>query len=113
VRYIRVEEDRRVYDRLELNCPVTFSGDGVSGEGTAIEVSMGGCSFSTAAPLSGGMILKLSLKVSSEAAPLLVDAAVVRHVRPEAVGVEFLQWQPGERDRLQQTIRGLLIDRRK
>lgn len=112
VHYIRVEEDRRVYDRLEINCPLTFSGDDGSGEGTLIEVSIGGCSFSTDAHITGGTIFKMSLKVSSDAAPILVDAAVVRHARPQAIGMEFLQWPPGERERLQQFIRGLLIDRR-
>ncbi|HSK29240.1 MAG TPA: hypothetical protein VLA17_04685 [Candidatus Limnocylindria bacterium] len=35
-----VEENRRVYDRLEINCPVTCR-DGVFGEGSAIDVSAG------------------------------------------------------------------------
>lgn len=113
VRYFRFAEDRRFYDRLEVSFPVAFSGDSGAGEGTMVELSMGGCSFSTSANLVDGMILKMSLKVSSDTAPILVQAAVVRHVRPEAVGVEFLQWQHSERQRLQQVIRGLLIDRQK
>jgi hypothetical protein len=113
VRYIRVEEDRRTYDRLEIKFPMTFSDDNRTGEGTVLELSMDGCSFSTSADLVDDMILKMSLKVSSDVAPILVKAAVVRHVGPEAVGVEFLQWERSERERLQQFIRGLLIDRQK
>jgi hypothetical protein len=111
LRSIRVAEDRRVYDRLAIHLPVTFSGNGGSAEGTMIEISMAGCSFSTSAFMTIGMNLKMGLKVSSDAAPILVGAAVVRHARPQAIGVEFLQWPPGERQRLQQIIRGLLIDR--
>jgi hypothetical protein len=44
-------------------------------------------------------------------APVTVDAAVVRNIRSGAAGVEFLQWQQSERDRLQLFIRGLLIGR--
>lgn len=111
VRYIRVEEDRRVYDRLKIDCPVAFSGDDCVGEGGLIDVSMGGCNFSTAAKVTSGAILKMALDVSNEVAPIIVDAAVVRYARPGNIGVEFLQWQAGERERLQQFIRGLLIDR--
>jgi hypothetical protein len=113
MRYIRVEEDRRTYDRLEIKCPMTFSGESGAGEGTVVELSMGGCSVSTSADIVAGMILKMSLKVSSDVAPILVKAAVVRHVRLKAVGVEFLQWERSERERLQQFITGFLIDRQK
>ena len=45
VRYVRVEEDRREYDRMEMSFPVSFNADAISGQGTLIDVSMGGCSF--------------------------------------------------------------------
>jgi hypothetical protein len=57
------------------------------------------------------MILKMGLQISKDIAPVTVDAAVVRNVRSGAVGVEFLQWQKSERERLQLFIRGLLIGR--
>ena len=45
VRYFRVEEDRREYDRMEMSFPVTFASDEGSGDGTLVNVSMGGCSL--------------------------------------------------------------------
>lgn len=111
VRYVRVDEDRREYDRMEMRFPVTFSGQGISAEGELLNVSMGGCSFHTAANLTSGMILKMGLQISKDVAPVTVDAVVVRNVRSGAVGVEFLQWQKSERERLQLFIRGLLIGR--
>jgi hypothetical protein len=111
VRYIRVDEDRREYDRMEMRFPVTVSGQDISAEGVLLNISMGGCSFHTSADLSNGMILKLGLQISNDVAPVIVDAAVVRNVRSGAVGVEFLQWQQSERERLQSFIRGLLIGR--
>jgi hypothetical protein len=111
VRYIRVDEDRREYDRMEIRFPVTVSGQDISGEGVLLNISMGGCSFHTGANLSNGMILKLGLQISNDVEPVIVEAAVVRNVRSGAVGVEFLQWQQSERDRLQLFIRGLLIGR--
>jgi hypothetical protein len=53
----------------------------------------------------------MGLQVSTDVPPVLVDA-VVRHARAQSVGVEFLQWPRGERERLQLLIRGLLIEHR-
>lgn len=111
VRYIRVDKDRREYDRMEMRFPVTFGEQSFSGNGELLNVSMGGCSFHTEADLTSGRILKLELQISQDVAPVIVDAAVVRNVHSGAVGVEFLQWQQSERERLQLFIRGLLIGR--
>jgi hypothetical protein len=111
VRYVRVDEDRREYDRIEMRFPVTFGGQGISGQGELLNVSMGGCSFHTGANLTNGMILRLGLQISNDVPLVIVDAAIVRNVRSGAVGVEFLQWQQSERERLQSFIRGLLIGR--
>lgn len=111
VRYFRVEEDRREYDRMEMSFPVTFSAEDTSGEGTLVNVSMGGCSFKTKAKLSIGTIVKLKLQISSDVQPVVVDAAMVRSEGTGSVGVEFLQWQQSERERLQLFVRGLLIGR--
>jgi hypothetical protein len=113
IRSIRVEEDRRVYDRLKISCPVAFTGENCAGEGRLIEVSMGGCNFSTAMPLTAGAVLRMVLEVSKDVEPIVIDATVVRCVRPENIGVEFIHCQAGERERLQQFVRGLLIDQHK
>jgi hypothetical protein len=96
---------------MEMRFPVTVSGQDISAEGIVLAISMGGCSFHTSANLSNGMILKLALQISNDVEPVIVDAAVVRNVRSGAVGVEFIQWQQNERERLQLFIRGLLIGR--
>ena len=106
-----MEEDRREYDRMEMTFPVAFTSDAESGEGSLVNVSMGGCSFRTKARLPVGTILKLTLQVSSDIPAVIVDAAVVRSVRTGGVGVEFLQWQQSERERLQLFVRGMLISR--
>lgn len=111
VRYVRVEEDRREYDRMEMNFPVSFYGQDISGEGSIINISMGGCSLRTTAKLEDGAILNLSLQISKDVPPVIMDAGMVRNARGGVVGVEFLLWQQSERDRLQQFVRGLLIGR--
>ena len=109
VRYIRSREDRREYTRMEKELPITFSGEGISGHGTLLNISMGGCSFATAAGLAIGSIVRMELEISSEIPPVIVEAAVVRNTRKGGAGVEFIQWQKSERERLQLFIRGMLI----
>jgi hypothetical protein len=111
VRYVRVEEDRREYDRMEMRFPLTFTAPEVSGEGVMLNFSMGGCSFSSSAVVPIGTILKLQLRVSSTIAPVNIEAALVRNAGTGRVGVEFLRWQESERERLQLFVRGMLIGR--
>lgn len=111
VRYVRIERDRREYDRVEMNFPVSFFGQDIKGEGIIINVSMGGCTLQTQAKVETGAILNLSLQISKDVPPVIVDAGVVRNVRDGVIGVEFLLWQQSERERLQLFVRGLLIGR--
>jgi hypothetical protein len=111
VRYRKVEEDRREYDRMEIKFPVSFRGQNISGDGMLLNISMAGCSFTTSAELGIGMIVKLELQIAGAVPPVTVDAAVVRNVQPGRAGVEFLRWQASERERLQLFVRGLLIGR--
>lgn len=111
VRYVRVEEDRREYDRMEMGFPISFSSPEVSGEGIMLNFSMGGCSFSTNSEIPIGTILQMQLKISPSVAPVIVEAALVRNVSTGRIGTEFLRWSESERERLQLFVRGMLIGR--
>jgi len=111
VRMIQVEEDGREYERLSRPLPLSFGGDQIQGEGLVLNISMGGCSFHTTSKLSEGAIIRLEVRISIDTAPVVVDAAVVRHINNQTAGVEFSQWQQKERERMQLFICGLLIGR--
>ena len=111
VRFIRNEEDGREYERLPKSLPMGFRGDHIQGEGLVLNISMGGCNFYTTSELSKGAIIRLEVRISIDARPVVVDAAVVRHIDKQTAGVEFIQWQQNERERLQLFICGLLIGR--
>ncbi len=111
VRYIRVPVDQRDFDRIPARFPLTFETYNLKGQGSATNLSMGGCNFNTATPLATGMVLRMELQLAADVAPVVVDAAAVRYAGRPSVGVEFLQWQEAERDRLQLYMRGLLMDK--
>ena len=111
VKYKRIEEDRREYERISVNFPATFAASGVNGQGLIVDISIAGCSLHTEAQLVDGNILRMGLQVPNETSPVNVAAAIVRSNRSGNSGVEFLQFENGERERLQRFIRGLILDR--
>ncbi|HEX8750369.1 MAG TPA: PilZ domain-containing protein [Nitrospira sp.] len=111
VKYKKIEEDRREYDRMPVNFPATFAAGSVSGQGLIVDISIAGCSFHTEAHVGEGNILRMGLHVPNETHPVNVEAAVARSIQSGRVGVEFLQFENSERERLQRFIRQLILDR--
>lgn len=107
VRYPSVEEDRREYERLAMNFPISIEGVNIDGAGAVSDISIKGCAFSTDVQLSEQSVIRLMLHIFKELQPISIEAAVVRHVQQGRVGVEFLRVQQVERERLQLFIRGL------
>jgi hypothetical protein len=111
IKYKRIEEDRREYERMAASFPITFDAGTVQGRGLAVDISMAGCTFHTEVELVEGNILRMRLELPEETSPLTVEAVIIRTLRSGRVGVEFLQFENGERERLQRFIRALLIGR--
>jgi len=111
VKYVRVEEDRRTYERLPMNFPVTFTSRGTESEGRIADISIAGCALETEAKLVLGAILCVSLQITDDIPPVEVSAAVVRDIHQKWVGIEFLQLKKTERDRLRDFIHAALVER--
>jgi hypothetical protein len=111
VKYRRFEEDRREYERMAANFPVTFVAGAVNGQALVVDISMAGCTLQTEAQLAEGNILQMGLQVSNTPQPINVEAAIIRSIQSGRAGVEFLRVENGERERLQSFIRGLILDR--
>jgi len=105
--------DRCQYVRFSARFPVTFAGETARGQGTATDISMGGCALESDATLMPSMVLKLKLRVSEHALPVEVEAAVVRSIRSKIAGLEFVRFAPQEKYRLNQYVAGLVFTHRK
>lgn len=110
VKHKRIEEDRREYERMPARFPVTFDAGAGQCRGLAVDFSMAGCAFHTEAELIEGNVLQMRLHVPEETSPVRVEAVIIRSLRAGRVGVEFVQFENGERERLQRFIRGLILD---
>lgn len=106
-RYHIVEEDRREYERSPTTFPLSFTDDAIAGTGMAYDVSMSGCGFHPTITPGEGAVLRMALRISRDFPPVQVEA-VVRNVREDRVGVEFLRFEPVQKARLQSYVRELL-----
>lgn len=110
--YTKQRIDRRQYERLPISMPVTFAeavrpGELRTGTGHVLEISLGGCFVQTVIQLAEGTLVSLELQIETAAPPLLVEAALVRSVRPLGVGLEFLRLAETEQERLSSLMRRL------
>ena len=88
-----------------LVVPVQFEGN-TEGEGTLIDLSLGGCRLLSDIPLEIGEQYNLILQVSKESSPVIVEAATVRWTQDNTYGLKFLSLQSVAESHL----RELLLD---
>ena len=72
----------RKHVRYQVQCPVEYVLDGKPGQGTAFNLSRGGCAIED--PIS------LQLTVSSQAKPIVIELGMVRWATRREFGVEFM-----------------------
>jgi PleD family two-component response regulator len=89
----------RKHPRFIVNCPVTFHGL-ASGTGHLQDLSLHGCKVRSEVTLSIDTHLTMTICLPSMA-PLKVNVAVVRWIKPGACGVEFVWMEPDMLERLQ------------
>ena len=113
-RYVKRTVDRRQYVRLSTRIPTTFAEDIKPGEqrgeaGVVRDISLGGCYLQTVVRLSQGTLVSLELQTEQYTPAIVVEAAIVRLVRPTGVGLEFLRLSEPEQERFSQFIHQLLL----
>jgi hypothetical protein len=112
-RYEKHTSEKRQYERIPANIPSSFSGGEQEGTAVVTDLSMGGCGMETNAPCTEGALVELRLHTSDQTPPITIEAAVVRSVRGKFAGLQFLRFQPQDKDRLSQLIRELMVSARR
>ena len=103
-------KDRRQYQRL----PASFHADCIR-ENTLLsnkrvtDISMGGCTVQTTETLPHGTHLALTIRPVSSQADITVQNARVSSVRPDGMGIQFLEFEPEEKRRLSRVVLSLLV----
>jgi c-di-GMP-binding flagellar brake protein YcgR len=102
--------DRRQYKRLRASFHANLLADNAPQmDNRVTDISMGGCTLETAALLPRGTFLELAIKPASDEEAIKVDTAMVCSVRPESMGVRFLEFQASDKRRLSQVVLSLLV----
>jgi c-di-GMP-binding flagellar brake protein YcgR len=87
--------------RLSLSRRLFFFGeDEFEGEATILDLSTGGCRATSLTEVKAGAILKLSLFLQDQPWPLRIDESIVRWVKDDTFGLEFIGIRPAQRERL-------------
>lgn len=106
-----VNDDKRDYQRIQVRFPVTFVGDQHSGMGTVTNLSIRGCSMESTARPHHNAILSLKLYQSESLPPIEIETGIVRSALGKRFGIEFLEMDPTEEERLRSHVEGLIATR--
>lgn len=82
--------DRRKHLRIPVRLFLSFSGGKIRGEGTVLDISMGGCVIESQASVHVDDIFYLQIVLEDEQAPLEV-AAMVRSISSRGIAFKFLR----------------------
>ena len=101
--------ESRISKRFRVQLPVSFSLEDPPGEGngTAYNLSDGGCKVTSATPVSIGLYLTIRLYLPNEHLPLEVRLAAIRWAMAGDFGVAFLNLEPHQHERLRRLLTDL------
>jgi len=96
--------ERRSHLRIEMNTQASFLGEGTSDVGRVEDLSGSGCKFKSKNEFRVGNFIALDLQLPDRKGMIQVDVAVVRWVNGNRIGLDFLQIQPDQEQRLRNYI---------
>jgi PilZ domain len=111
IRYIRVDEDRREHQRIAVEFPMWLTKDTLNSKGRAVDLSMSGCTVRTDLLLPLSSVISVRLQIPDEPDPLTIEAAIVRNVGKDRLGLEFLRFQGDEKHRLRRVLQKLMTEK--
>lgn len=90
----------RTNHRVPVGYPASITCDAGSGEATLLDLSPTGCKLRSDVRLNAGSYVALQIDLAHEPHPLGVEVSVVRWCKDGQLGIEFLRYGHGERERV-------------
>lgn len=100
----------RTYHRFPLRYPVIYGGAPFVGEGILNNLSLMGCSILSDREVLCGSQVRVSVLLPNQTQALSIDLGTVKWVQGKEFGVEFLHLPLEARKRLNNALRGELIN---
>jgi hypothetical protein len=95
---------QRYSPRTATECSISFTGDGVVGEGRVLNLSVPGCLIETSTSLKLGQYLRLHLSFSNGYPSLRIALAAVRRIQGMKVGIEMIRMSAEDAYRLRSLV---------
>ncbi len=92
--------------RFKTRIRIFFSGGAIEGEGTVVDLSKGGCRVECETELAIGDEVEAWVYPPDHEWPLKIERAIVRWRKATEFGLEFLQIQPAQKERLRLVLNG-------
>lgn len=86
--------------RVPVGYSASIQSDTGAGEGVVLDLSPTGCKMRSDVALNTGAYLALQIAVAQERTPLAVEVSVVRWSKDGHVGIEFIRYSQGDRERV-------------
>ena len=100
----------RTYYRFPLNYPVIFGGAPFVGEGVLTNLSLKGCSVTCNREVLCGSDVRVSMFLNHELPALPVELGIIKWVKGNQFGVEFVRVPVEAQQRLNRRLRIELIE---
>lgn len=81
----------RSYSRVPMSCPVRYEGNGLTGSGLVLDLSVSGWRIKGDTPVSEGQHLTLRVSFPSQSTPIDIDTATVQWVKGTEFGVNIVK----------------------
>lgn len=101
---------KRKTTRLKAKLRIFFSGDGIEGEGTVLDLSKSGCRVDCESEIVKDTNVAAWIYSPDYEWPLKIERAVVRWASPEMFGLEFLEIRPAQKERLRVVLNRKKLD---
>ena len=100
----------RQYRRVPTKVFATLVGDFPARQEVITELSMGGCTLnSPRLPLKSGSFIQMQVRTAEAGEPIRIETVMIRSIRSQSAGVEFLEFRDEERKRLSEFVKELLV----
>lgn len=97
----------RCRPRVPVRYAASIQNDTAAGSATLFDLSSAGCRLHSNLALQPGSYLSLQIDVAEAQIPLAVEVSIVRWCRDGQVGVEFLRYGRGDRERVTELVEAL------
>jgi hypothetical protein len=94
----------RKYGRIAVELPASLSGVASRGQGVILDISLTGCRVQSQLAVKKDDRLGLLIEVPGYDHPLYINQAAIRWTNNEEFGIEFIQMELNDRQRLHEVV---------